>query len=601
MSTHVENSRLADPFGWVGHVLDGRYRVDEVIGHGGFGVVYRAHHLALAGPVAIKFLDLRTLVDPVRQHAFLRAFQAEGRILHQLSSRAPAIVRALDLSAATSPRHIWTPYLVLEWLQGRTLHDYLHERQRAGRGFALDELLHLLAPVAAALEVAHMSGVAHRDVKPGNIFLLDDGSTKILDFGIAKILSDDTIVGERYNQTGESLQAFSSAYGAPEQFEPGAKGLGATGPWTDVYALALIVVEMLCGRRAYDGSTASHFHIQATNRSERPTPLARGVPVTPEVEQVLRQALAVDPRNRQTSAGVFFRALGAAREQAPRAPGPPATMTPDMLPVRAPSDPPPAPPPTTTSNAHSAFALTRRTSHRAGFIFAGGAIAVLLAFGAAYALTRSVEGTEAASKGAGPKAAGKAAKPPGPPARRAIEKNGTWTDHLNDEKCGTCSAGAACESAPSTHQKCASGFTCVPGVKNSWLEADENEKWYLHLSGVAPTGGADGCLDSVIRKARVCFEPAMRSARGCIDVRDACAEAETGWSQTSIRVRSSDFTSEGMNIFLKSADGSVIARRLSAKHNRLYRRAVCSGIKFGVHDNDGTEIAEVSFFITPRK
>jgi serine/threonine-protein kinase len=386
----ADTDATIDPFGWVGSVLDARYRIDRVVGAGGFGVVYAAHHIALGGPVAVKCLDLRSQLDPVRQQAFLKAFRDEGRILHQLASKAPAILRVMDLSAQTSPRGIWTPYLVLEWLDGVTLREFIDARHRAGARFTLEEVLDLLAPIARALETAHASDIAHRDVKPANIFVLASGELKILDFGIAKVMTDEAVVGSRYDVTGQSLTAFTPAYGAPEQFEPGRAGFGATGPWTDVYALALIVVEMLCGRRPYDGELALQFHRQAVNRQLRPTPSRFGIRVAESVERSLLHALAVDPRHRPASAEAFWTELKAAAD------APAATV---QLPGHA---PPPVASPTRASTGPAPIATTTSSSvqtvrgrttprHNGLSVVLVGAVAMLGVGSIFYALTRATE------------------------------------------------------------------------------------------------------------------------------------------------------------------------------------------------------------------
>src|SRR5690606_28598837 len=115
------------------------------------------------------------------------------------------------------------------------------------------ETMRLLGPIATALDVAHGKGVAHRDVKPANIFVLGDDprsggcTVKILDFGVAKMITDNTQMRAALAKTGTNITSFTPQYGAPEQFT---RSYGATGPWTDVFALALIAVEMMIGKPA---------------------------------------------------------------------------------------------------------------------------------------------------------------------------------------------------------------------------------------------------------------------------------------------------------------------------------------------------------------
>lgn len=114
----------ADPFGWVGATIDGKFRIEAVVGEGGFGVVYRGHHLGFNEPVAIKCLKLPASLDGPAREKFHETFLEEGRLLHRLSKGTAGIVQALDVGAAVSPSGAWTPYLVLEWLQGLALVNF---------------------------------------------------------------------------------------------------------------------------------------------------------------------------------------------------------------------------------------------------------------------------------------------------------------------------------------------------------------------------------------------------------------------------------------------------------------------------------------------
>jgi eukaryotic-like serine/threonine-protein kinase len=303
---------LEDPFEWVGATIADKYRVDEVIGEGGFGTVYRGHHIGLGEPVAIKCLKVPDALEGERLEKFNAMFLEEGRLMYRLSRANDGIVLALDLGTATSPNETWTPYLVLEWLEGRTLQQVLAERAKEARGgYSLAEALDLLEPAASALDAAHEQRVAHRDIKPANLFLTSSGGrtrVKVLDFGIAKVIKENVGLTEALNVTDGAVRAFTPKYGAPEQFD---RKRGATGPWTDVYALALVFVELVSGRPAQQGDNLMSL-MMASIDTVRPTLGACGVKVPPEVDAVLAKALAVDPRGRHASAGEFWRALRAA-------------------------------------------------------------------------------------------------------------------------------------------------------------------------------------------------------------------------------------------------------------------------------------------------
>jgi eukaryotic-like serine/threonine-protein kinase len=306
-----------DPFGWCGAVVDGKYRIDCVVGEGGFGLVYKAFHEGLRETVAVKCLKVPGSLSPEDREKFKESFLDEGRLLHRLSRANAGIAQALDVGAAMSPSGIWTPYLVLEWLEGRGLDEELAHRRTTGQGaYGLHEAVELLTPAALALAEAHKQGIAHRDVKPANMFLTRVGgrwTLKVLDFGIAKVLTGTTSLTRALEATGGSIKAFTPQYGAPEQFDP---RYGATGPWTDVFALALVFVETIAGQPALAGQDTIQLMIQAANPAERPTPRLRGANVPQAIEDVMRKALEVQPRERYLTAGDFWSALQAAANAA---------------------------------------------------------------------------------------------------------------------------------------------------------------------------------------------------------------------------------------------------------------------------------------------
>ncbi|WP_437893758.1 SUMF1/EgtB/PvdO family nonheme iron enzyme [Sorangium sp. So ce124] len=303
----------SDPFGWVGATIGGKYRLDAVVGEGGFGVVYRGQHLGFDEPVAVKCLKLLGSLAPAERASFQRMLLDEGRLLHRLSRASAGIVQALDTGAAVSPSGEWTPYLVLEWLHGVPLDREIAERRARGDAARpLAEAVALLAPAAYALEVAHAQGVAHRDVKPANLFLAEIGgrrTLKVLDFGIAKVLGELSSMTQAMAETGSALRAFTVHYGAPEQFH---HRFGATGPWTDVFALALVLIEVASGNRALLGSDVTQLYIAATDPAFRPSLQGAGVSAPDAVEAVVRRALAIDPRERYRTAGELWGALEAA-------------------------------------------------------------------------------------------------------------------------------------------------------------------------------------------------------------------------------------------------------------------------------------------------
>jgi len=303
----------ADPFDIVGKRIDGRYQVTEIVCETSFSAVYRATHVIWKRDVAIKAFKVPGDVPEEARSSLLDGFIREGALLAELSERCAAICQARDMASLTTDSGLWVPYMVLEWIDGEAL-DLLVARERS-EGKAprtVRETIALLTPVAQALAVAHARGIVHCDVKPGNILLRREtkdtnARTKLLDFGVARVL--------RGAQRGERVDAsFTPAYGAPEQW---CSQNGQQGPATDVFALALIVVELLTGREALAGEELSALERESCDPLRRPTPRALGVSVSDDVERVLSRALALRPAERFADAHEFWEALCAADSAEP--------------------------------------------------------------------------------------------------------------------------------------------------------------------------------------------------------------------------------------------------------------------------------------------
>jgi formylglycine-generating enzyme required for sulfatase activity len=302
-----------DPIGIVGKIVSEKYRIERFVAEGGFSVVYRALHVIWNRPVAIKFFSALSLTSGHQRQELERAFINEGALLTELSSQTTAIVQARDVGSITMANKQWLPYLVLEWVDGKALDEILEgEQARQEAPWSLEQVQRFFGRIARAVAIVHRHGVAHRDLKPGNILVVggdprhDDVSVKILDFGVAKLMLDHVEFQAALTATGRTFTAFTPHYGAPEQFS---QRYGATGPWTDVYALALIAVEMLCGRAAFDGRDVAELSAQSTDAKRRPTPRAFGVHVPHALEQVLEKALALKPHDRYADAGHFWTAF----------------------------------------------------------------------------------------------------------------------------------------------------------------------------------------------------------------------------------------------------------------------------------------------------
>ena len=266
-----------------GRVLAGRYRLQARLGQGGMAEVFDGHDERLGRSVAVKLLRPDMAANPEVRHRF----EAEARSAAGLSH--PNVVAVFDTGEDQG-----TPFIVMERLPGPTLADRLaagpvHEGWV--RGVAHD--------VLAALSAAHRAGLVHRDIKPGNILIDDDGRAKVADFGIAKTV--EVMAGDT---TGTGLLWGTPAYMAPERVEG-----GAATPQSDLYAVGAVLYEALAGARPFTGDSPLEV-AQAVLRSQ-PLPLARARPgVDPKLAAVVEQALSKDPRRRPASAAEMAAALG---------------------------------------------------------------------------------------------------------------------------------------------------------------------------------------------------------------------------------------------------------------------------------------------------
>lgn len=318
---------LGDPFRIVGTAVQGTFLVEKVVAHGGFGVVYRAKHLKFSAPVALKCLKIPATLTEEERQLFLSRFMKEGEVMFRLSGSIPEVVRPLQVDSFGLPDGRLVPFIAFEWLDGETLKDLivrrLTDRQPA---LGVQRAVEVLSSVARALHRAHRVQspegelcILHCDLKPDNIFVVngDGGQTiKIFDFGIAKVRSAAT--REAGRATAETQgNMFTPAYAAPEQWAP--DKYGQTGPWTDVFGMALTVAEFSAQRPAIDGPPATMLSL-CLDETKRPTPRRLGVDTSDEVDAVFRKALAVAPTQRHRSMEAFWsdleRALGLAPSMA---------------------------------------------------------------------------------------------------------------------------------------------------------------------------------------------------------------------------------------------------------------------------------------------
>jgi formylglycine-generating enzyme required for sulfatase activity len=304
---------VVDPYQLVGKQIADKYTVEAVIDRGGYGLVYRAFHEVLRVPVALKFFTGLAQVDDEQREVLLERFAQEGALLTSLSTRSANIVQARDMGTLTTEDGTRLPFLVLEWLDGRSLEHLLHAKDSPERGKTREwlETFELLDGVARALAIAHAGGVAHRDIKPGNFFALGQDLhrgvvVKLLDFGIAKVMPTDL------TSTGAAGSDFTPKYGAPEQFD---RQHGVTGPWTDVFGFALVMLELMRGGvRVFPQKDFVSLALACQDAANRPTPRKLGMTCSDAVEAVFLKALAIPVRERYEHMAAFWTALAGALE-----------------------------------------------------------------------------------------------------------------------------------------------------------------------------------------------------------------------------------------------------------------------------------------------
>ena len=258
---------------YIGRLLDGRYEILEVIGTGGMAVVYKARCHRLNRLVAIKILK----DDYLQDEEFRQRFHDEGQAVAMLSH--PNIVSVYDVSSSSE-----ADFIVMELIDGITLKQYMEKKGVLN----WKETLHFAMQIAKALEHAHGRGIVHRDIKPHNVMVLKNGSVKVADFGIARVMSKSNTL------TKEALG--SVHYISPEQ----AKG-GRVDNRSDIYSLGIVMYEMIAGRVPYDGESPVSVAIQHINGgAAKPSVFNPNIPTG--LEQIILKSMALAPAERYATA-----------------------------------------------------------------------------------------------------------------------------------------------------------------------------------------------------------------------------------------------------------------------------------------------------------
>jgi serine/threonine-protein kinase len=263
------------------HLLGGRYQVGELLGYGGMAEVHRGRDLRLGRDVAIKMLRTDLARDRTFQERFRREAQNAAALNH------PAIVAVYDTGEERSPTGERLPFIIMEFVNGRTLKEVLTAEGRLMPQRALE----IIAEICAALEFSHRHSIIHRDIKPGNVMLTQNGQIKVMDFGIARALASGATT-----MTQTSAVIGTAQYLSPEQ----ARG-EAVDARSDVYAAGCVLFELLCGHPPFVGDSPVSVAYQHVREDPR-APSEINPDVNADLDAVVLKALAKNPLNRYQSA-----------------------------------------------------------------------------------------------------------------------------------------------------------------------------------------------------------------------------------------------------------------------------------------------------------
>jgi serine/threonine protein kinase/beta-lactam-binding protein with PASTA domain len=280
-------------------VIAGRYELGQLIGRGGMADVYEGIDTRLGRTVAIKLLKSDLANDPNFEARFRQEAQASARMAH------PTIVRVYDagedITADAHGNELKHPFIVMEFVKGKLLRDLMHERR-----LTRQEVIDYASGVLTALEFSHRAGVVHRDIKSANIMITETGAVKVMDFGIARAVSDSSATMAHTSGIMGTAQYFS-----PEQ----AKGESVDAR-TDLYSSGVLIYEMLTGRPPFKGETAVSVAYQHVSEAV-PVPSQFDASISPELDQVVLHSLAKDRNERFQTAEEFREHLVAAANGSP--------------------------------------------------------------------------------------------------------------------------------------------------------------------------------------------------------------------------------------------------------------------------------------------
>jgi serine/threonine-protein kinase len=276
-------------------LIAGRYRIGSLVGRGGMAEVYEGYDTRLGRTVAIKLLKSDLANDPSFEEKFRGEAQASARMAH------PSIVRIYDAgeeeATDSNGNLVKTPFIIMELVKGKLLREIIHSGS-----VEIDKAIKYVTGILSALEVSHRSGVIHRDIKPANVMISENDAVKVMDFGIARAVSDNSAT-----QAATAGIVGTAQYFSPEQ----ARGESVDAR-TDLYSTGVILYELLAGRPPFKGESAVSVAYQHVSE-QAPNPSDFNPQVTPELNAVVMRAMAKDRDERFQSAEEFREHLLAAQ------------------------------------------------------------------------------------------------------------------------------------------------------------------------------------------------------------------------------------------------------------------------------------------------
>ncbi len=270
-------------------LINDRYEVGEVIGRGGMATVHVGQDVRLGRRVAIKILRPELAAD----ETFHERFQREAHAVASLNHHSIVAIYDTGEIRPQGPDGVLRPYIVMEYVPGRTLRELMH-----GPGVTPEQAIEYMLGIMDALSFSHRAGIVHRDIKPANVKVTPDGSVKVMDFGIARAVED----------TQAALTQSQAVLGTAQYLSPEQARGAAVDPRSDLYSAACVLFEMLTGRAPFVGESSVAIAAQHV-RDAPPAPSALNPQLPPAVDRFMERALAKDPRDRFADAGQMRRAL----------------------------------------------------------------------------------------------------------------------------------------------------------------------------------------------------------------------------------------------------------------------------------------------------